>query len=68
MEISGKRILVTGVTGTLGERTAMRFLKEGAEVRGLIRDEKKANKFQDLGITPVLGELTNQDSLLEVLL
>lgn len=65
MEIAGKKILVTGVTGTLGERVAKRFLKEGAEVRGLIRDNKNATKYYDLGITPILGDLTNQDSLVE---
>jgi nucleoside-diphosphate-sugar epimerase len=65
MKIAGKKILVTGITGTLGERVAKRFLKEGAEVSGLIRDNINTNKYYDLGITPILGELTNQDSLID---
>ncbi len=32
MELAGKKILVTGVTGTLGESVARGFLKEVAEV------------------------------------
>lgn len=65
MEIRGKKILVTGVTGTLGERVAKRLLNEGGQVSGLIRDNQNAKKFYDLGITPILGDLINQDSLVE---
>ncbi|PLT28485.1 NAD-dependent epimerase/dehydratase family protein [Peribacillus deserti] len=67
MNLAGMKILVTGITGTLGEKAAVRFLKEAAEVRALIRDSKYMNKFRELGITPVLGELTNRPSLEEAL-
>ncbi|MGE6555533.1 NAD-dependent epimerase/dehydratase family protein [Exiguobacterium artemiae] len=63
MELSGKRILVTGVTGTLGLRIAKRLLSEALEVRGLIRQAERFNEFESLGITPVFGDLTNQTSL-----
>jgi nucleoside-diphosphate-sugar epimerase len=66
MNLSDKRLLVTGITGTLGERVAKRFVEECAEVKGLIRDEKHINRLNDLGITPVIGELSNRDSLIEV--
>lgn len=65
MNIKGKNILVTGVTGTLGERAAKRLLNKGAVVKGLIRDSKDMNKFRELGIVPVLGNLTNQESMVE---
>lgn len=54
MENVDKRILVTGITGTLGERVAKRFLTEGAEVKGLIRDKKYTNKIEGLGINASL--------------
>jgi nucleoside-diphosphate-sugar epimerase len=65
MNLADKRLLVTGITGTLGERVAKRFVKECVEVRGLIRDEKHVNRLNDLGIKPVIGELTNRESLVE---
>ncbi|OIN66653.1 epimerase [Exiguobacterium sp. KRL4] len=63
MELSGKRILVTGVTGTLGLRVAKRLLPEALEVRGLIRNAERFTEFESIGITPVLGDLTDQTSL-----
>ncbi|MBY6036994.1 NAD-dependent epimerase/dehydratase family protein [Fictibacillus nanhaiensis] len=63
MEIKGKRILVTGITGTLGERVAISFLEEAKEVRGLVRDGTIFKKYEKLGIIPVQGELTNRASL-----
>ena len=63
MELSEKRILVTGVTGTLGLRIAKRLLPKALEVRGLIRSAERFTEFESLGITPVLGDLTNQTSL-----
>lgn len=65
MTINKTRILVTGVTGTLGGEVAKRSLNEGAIVRGLVRDEKSFKELKDIGIEPILGELTNRDSLLE---
>ncbi|WP_430786686.1 NAD-dependent epimerase/dehydratase family protein [Virgibacillus flavescens] len=66
MDISDKKLLVTGVTGTLGERAAKKFLEEGATVIGLIRDRRNASKLIGLGINPVLGDLANKDSLVDV--
>ncbi|MCT4791487.1 MULTISPECIES: NAD-dependent epimerase/dehydratase family protein [Exiguobacterium] len=63
MELSGKRILVTGITGTLGLRVAKRLLPEALEVRGLIRQTERFTEFESLGITPAIGDLTDQTSL-----
>lgn len=63
MELSEKRILVTGVTGTLGLRIAKRLLPEALEVRGLIRNAERFTEFESLGITPVLGDLTSSAAL-----
>ncbi|MER2059059.1 MAG: NAD-dependent epimerase/dehydratase family protein [Niallia sp.] len=57
------RILITGVTGTLGGKIAKKFLSEGLSPIGLIRDEKQKESIQVLGLNPVLGDLTNRDSL-----
>ena len=63
MELSGKRILVTGITGTLGLRVAKRLLPGALEVRGLIRQTERFTEFESLGITPAIGDLTDQTSL-----
>lgn len=67
MEIIGKNILVTGVTGTLGEKVAIRFINEGADVKGLIRDGNYFNKYRDSGITPIIGDLNDSEILFDVL-
>lgn len=64
MDIDGMTILVTGVTGTLGERVAKRFVNEGAEVRVLVRKLNNSAKYKSLGVTPILGDLTDLDSLI----
>lgn len=63
MELSEKRILVTGITGTLGLRVAKRLVSEALEVRGLIRQTERFTEFESLGITPAIGDLTDQTSL-----
>lgn len=63
MEITGKRILVTGISGTLGPRVARRFIEEAIEVRGLVRSEGQADRCKQLGITPAFGDLTDAAAL-----
>ena len=63
MNIKGKRILVTGVTGTLGEKVAASFVESAEEVRGLVRDESQCKRLRGIGIDPVRGELIDQSSL-----
>ena len=38
MELAGKKIVITGVTGFIGKHVAELFLAQGAEVYGLVRD------------------------------
>ncbi|RLQ94559.1 NAD-dependent epimerase/dehydratase family protein [Falsibacillus albus] len=65
MEIKNKRVLVTGITGTLGKSVAMRLMEEAEEVRGLVRNTIYPETYK--GLTVVQGDLSNKDSLLEAL-
>ncbi|GBF78130.1 epimerase [Paenibacillus sp. 598K] len=63
MRLHNKTVLVTGVSGTAGDKIAVRCLREGAEVRGLIREETHIALCHKLGITPVFGDLTNEEDM-----
>ncbi|CAN7512447.1 NAD-dependent epimerase/dehydratase family protein [Rossellomorea sp. LjRoot5] len=63
MNIDGKRILVTGVTGTLGEKVAASLVERSGEVRGLVRNVSQFDRLREFGITPVLGNLIDRPSL-----
>lgn len=67
MKLHDKVVLVTGVSGTVGDKIATRCLKEGARVKGLIRNQEKIPLCNDLGITPVLGDLTDREAIQEAL-
>lgn len=60
MRLRDKVVLVTGVTGTAGDKIARRCVAEGAEVRGLIRNRDQIAICEKLGITPVIGDLTDR--------
>jgi NAD(P)-dependent dehydrogenase (short-subunit alcohol dehydrogenase family) len=48
--LSGRRILITGVSRGVGHETAKLFVKEGAEIIGIARDRAKLESLQqDLG-------------------
>lgn len=55
------KILVTGATGKVGSRLAMRLAKRGDQVSALVRDRAKAS-FLD-GVTLVEGDLLAPESL-----
>jgi nucleoside-diphosphate-sugar epimerase len=57
------KVLVTGAGGFLGEWVAKRIVASGAQVRGMVRNSAAAEKLKNYGIEPVLGDLTNTDSL-----
>src|SRR6202049_497473 len=48
--------LVMGITGNVGGATARRLLKQGKEVRALVRDREKAAKWADQGVELVEGD------------
>jgi len=55
-------ILVTGATGFVGKHLVKRLLKEGYEVRCLVRDVKKAKTLGDK-IDIWIGDITDKNSL-----
>ncbi len=58
-----KNIFITGATGYIGGSIAVRLVKSGVHVRGLIRNEVNADWLVAHGIEPVLGELSDSDLL-----
>ncbi|HEX3589584.1 MAG TPA: NAD(P)H-binding protein [Pseudonocardiaceae bacterium] len=61
------RVLVIGATGILGRPAVRRLLADGHEVTGLARDDSRAAVISGLGVTPVVGDLFDADSLAKVL-
>jgi NAD(P)-dependent dehydrogenase (short-subunit alcohol dehydrogenase family) len=51
------RIFLTGANGFIGSAVALAFTAVGHRVRGLVRDEAKADTISAHGIEPVLGSL-----------
>lgn len=49
--------------GYVGREVARRWLEAGHDVAALTRSEANAQQFSDLGIQPVLGEITNPETL-----
>ena len=49
--------LVTGATGLVGTHVVQRLLKDGWDVRALVRDPAKAGAFRHLGATLVTGNI-----------
>lgn len=61
------RVLLIGATGVLGRRAVPALLAGGHEVTGLARDDDRAAVIARQGITPVVGDLFDPDSLAGVL-
>src|SRR5215208_6314922 len=57
------RALVTGATGKVGNAIASALLDRGDQVRGLVRDPKRAASVLPAGIEPVRGDVTDPESL-----
>ena len=56
-------ILVTGASGMLGRRLVERLVRDGSEVRGLVRSEAAALIVERAGAMPVAGDVLDPDSL-----
>jgi nucleoside-diphosphate-sugar epimerase len=57
------RVLVTGATGFLGAPLVRRLVADGASVRVLVRSQTKAKLLPERGVEPVVGDITDRDSL-----
>jgi nucleoside-diphosphate-sugar epimerase len=56
-------IFLTGANGYVGGTVAVRLIKAGYSIRGLVRDEEKALQVKALGIDPVVGSLDDLELL-----
>lgn len=57
------RVLVVGATGQLGRAAISKLQTRGAVLRALTRSRENAARFESIGIEPVLGDLTDGESL-----
>lgn len=65
MELSGKKVLITGATGFIGGRLAERLASEaGLSVRALVRPTTNGQRLAGLGIEIFRGDVTEPASLL----
>ncbi len=58
--LAGKRVLVTGATGFIGEHVAQRLHAVGAHVLALERTPGKGERLAQLGIEVVAGDITDR--------
>jgi uncharacterized protein YbjT (DUF2867 family) len=56
-------LLVTGATGTTGAEVIRALVARGAEARGLVRDDARADAVRALGAEPAVGDLGDPASL-----
>ena len=61
------KIFITGATGKVGSRLVPYLLKQGHAVRLLVRNPESANMFKGLGAEVVLGDLLDNDNLVEAI-
>ncbi|MEE1828588.1 SDR family NAD(P)-dependent oxidoreductase [Streptomyces sp. BE20] len=54
-----RKVLVTGATGTVGNHLVRRLLKDGAEVRALVREPERAAALLPAGVHLAPGDLTD---------
>jgi uncharacterized protein YbjT (DUF2867 family) len=59
--------LVMGITGNVGGATARRLLKQGKQVRALVRDREKASKWADQGVELVDGDWNDATAIASAL-
>ncbi|HEY0251945.1 MAG TPA: NmrA family NAD(P)-binding protein [Kofleriaceae bacterium] len=55
--------LVTGITGHVGGAAARQLLRDGKQVRALVRDPDKAKAWAEQGVELVAGDLTDRAAL-----
>ena len=63
-KFQNKRVLVTGATGFIGGRLVERlFLEEGAKVRALVRDFRKASRIARFPIEMIGGDILDGETV-----
>ncbi|WP_341280209.1 NAD(P)-dependent oxidoreductase [Paenibacillus sp. FSL H8-0537] len=67
MRLRNKVVFVTGVSGTIGDKIVTKCLSEGAKVKGLIRSKEQVLLCDNLGIVPIIGDLTDRSVIKEAL-
>jgi nucleoside-diphosphate-sugar epimerase len=63
--MANDRILVTGATGFIGKVVCERLIQARFKVFGLARSDAAADKLRSQQVIPILGDLTNRDSLVQ---
>lgn len=59
------KIFVTGATGKVGSRFVPYLLKQGHEVRILVRNLEGASTLKEQGAEVILGDLLDNENLVE---
>lgn len=67
MKLRDKVVFVTGVSGTVGDKIAAYCVTEGAQVKALVRSKENFSLCNQLGIIPVIGDLTDREAIKEAL-
>ena len=57
------RLLIVGATGVLGSAAAKHFIKKGLHVKCFVRNKEKATDLASAGGELVVGDLTNETSI-----
>lgn len=64
MQVTGRKVLITGATGFIGSHVARRLMEQkGARVRALVRNPAKAEWLRNLDAELVPGELGERDAV-----
>jgi nucleoside-diphosphate-sugar epimerase len=58
------RVLVTGATGLIGSNISVAALREGYQVRALVRHESRADELQALGVEVFRGDIADRAAVL----
>lgn len=56
---------MTGATGFVGSNLVKELVREGFEVRCIVRRKSKVDFLQDLGVNLIYGDVTDKESLLK---